>query len=72
MIGLYGVGGAVGTMVGGVLTDRWGRRPTLLTAQFGAAALMLPSVSRTRTGRSWHGAFLLGTSPRRHGRPSRR
>ncbi|MEV6298008.1 MFS transporter [Actinoplanes sp. NPDC051861] len=41
VLGLYGVGGAVGTMTGGVLADRWGRRPTMLTAQFGAAALML-------------------------------
>ena len=37
MIGLWGAGGAVGTMVGGVLADRWGRRPTLLTAHLGAA-----------------------------------
>lgn len=41
VLGAYGVGGAIGTMGGGVLTDRWGRRPTLLTAQFGAATLML-------------------------------
>jgi len=41
VIGLYGVGGAIGTTIGGVLADRWGRRPTMLTAQFGAAALML-------------------------------
>ena len=41
VIGLYGAGGAIGTMAGGVLADRWGRRPTMLTAQFGAAALML-------------------------------
>ncbi|GIF06101.1 MDR family MFS transporter [Actinoplanes siamensis] len=41
VIGLYGVGGAIGTMTGGVLTDRWGRRPTMLTSQFGTAALML-------------------------------
>ncbi len=41
VIGLYGVGGAIGTTVGGVLADRWGRRPTMLIAQFGAAALML-------------------------------
>ncbi|WP_328478750.1 MFS transporter [Actinoplanes sp. NBC_00393] len=41
ILGLYGVGGAIGTMTGGVLADRWGRRPTMLTAQFGAAALML-------------------------------
>ena len=41
VLGLYGVGGAIGTTTGGVLADRWGRRPTMLTAQFGAAALML-------------------------------
>jgi MFS family permease len=41
VLGAYGVGGAIGTLTGGVLTDRWGRRPTMLTAQFGAAALML-------------------------------
>ncbi|GAA2707977.1 MDR family MFS transporter [Actinoplanes palleronii] len=41
VLGLYGVGGAIGTMTGGVLADRWGRRPTMLVAQFGAAALML-------------------------------
>jgi MFS family permease len=41
VLGLYGVGGAIGTTTGGVLADRWGRRPTMLVAQFGAAALML-------------------------------
>jgi MFS family permease len=41
VIGLYGVGGAIGTTVGGVLADRWGRRPTMLVAQFGGAILML-------------------------------
>jgi MFS family permease len=41
VIGVYGAGAAIGTITGGVLADRWGRRPTLLTAQFGAAALML-------------------------------
>ncbi|MFC7528088.1 MDR family MFS transporter [Actinoplanes sp. GCM10030250] len=41
VLGLYGVGGAIGTMTGGVLADRWGRRPTMLIAQSGAAALML-------------------------------
>jgi MFS family permease len=41
ILGIYGVGGAIGTVGGGVLSDRWGRRPTMLTAQFGAAALML-------------------------------
>jgi MFS family permease len=41
VLGLYGAGGAAGTMIGGVLADRWGRRPTLLTAHVGAAAMML-------------------------------
>ncbi|MDI6099900.1 MFS transporter [Actinoplanes sp. NEAU-A12] len=41
ILGIYGVGGAIGAVGGGVLADRWGRRPTMLTAQFGAAALML-------------------------------
>ena len=41
MIGLYGAGGTVGTLTGGTLADRWGRRPTLLTAHIGAASMML-------------------------------
>lgn len=41
VLGLWGVGGAVGTTVGGMLADRWGRRPTLLTAHLGAASMML-------------------------------
>ncbi|MET8230935.1 MFS transporter [Micromonospora sp. NPDC005298] len=41
VLGLWGVGGAVGTTAGGTLADRWGRRPTLLTAHVGAAAMML-------------------------------
>jgi MFS family permease len=41
VIGLWGAGGAVGTMVGGVLADRWGRRPTLLTAHLGGAVAMI-------------------------------
>jgi MFS family permease len=34
---LYGLGGAGGAVLGGVLADRFGRRGTLLTAQLGAA-----------------------------------
>ncbi|MEU5563922.1 MDR family MFS transporter [Micromonospora musae] len=41
VIGLWGVGGAVGTTIGGTLADRWGRRPTLFTAQVGGAVMML-------------------------------
>ena len=41
VIGLWGAGGAVGTLVGGVLADRWGRKPTMLTALYGASAIML-------------------------------
>ncbi len=41
VIGLYGAGGALGTLVGGVLADRWGRRPTLLTAHLGAVVMMV-------------------------------
>ncbi|AVT30016.1 MFS transporter [Plantactinospora sp. BC1] len=41
VLGLWGAGGAVGTLTGGILADRWGRRPTLLTAHLGAAAMML-------------------------------
>ena len=28
VVGTYGVGGMVGTLLGGVLADRWGRRRT--------------------------------------------
>ena len=41
VLACYGVGGIAGTLTGGVLADRWGRRSTLLTAQLGSATLML-------------------------------
>jgi MFS family permease len=41
VIGLWGAGGAVGTLIGGVLADRWGRKPTFLTALYSSAAMML-------------------------------
>ncbi|MCW3812938.1 MFS transporter [Micromonospora sp. DR5-3] len=41
VVGAYGAGGAGGTLLGGVLADRWGRRATLLAAHLGAAALMV-------------------------------
>jgi MFS family permease len=60
VLGAYGVGGAIGTMTGGVLSDRWGRRPTLLTAQFGAAALMLTLGFAEGLWQLAAGALLLG------------
>ncbi|MCO8272577.1 MFS transporter [Actinoplanes sp. TRM 88003] len=60
VIGLYGVGGALGTTVGGVLADRWGRKPTMLTAQFGAAALMLALGLAESYGQILAATFLLG------------
>jgi MFS family permease len=61
VIGLWGAGGAVGTMAGGILADRWGRRPTLLTAHFGAAALMLALGFAQDFWTVAIGALLLGT-----------
>jgi MFS family permease len=60
VIGLYGVGGAIGTMSGGVLADRWGRRPTLLIGQFGAATLMMTLGLVHAYGQILGAAFLLG------------
>ncbi|NUT34828.1 MAG: MFS transporter [Hamadaea sp.] len=37
----YGIGGAGGSLLGGVLADTWGRRATMVTANGVAAALML-------------------------------
>jgi MFS family permease len=60
VIGLYGAGGAIGTMAGGVLADRWGRRPTMLTAQLGAATLMVCLGLAHDYGTIVGTAFLLG------------
>ncbi|WBC12660.1 MFS transporter [Micromonospora sp. WMMA1998] len=61
VIGLWGVGGAVGTTVGGTLTDRWGRRPTLLTAHLGAATMMVALGLARPLWAVAVGALLLGT-----------
>ncbi|MDR7280519.1 MFS transporter [Catenuloplanes atrovinosus] len=41
LIGAYGVGGAAGSLLSGVLTDRWGRRRTLITAYLAMVATMV-------------------------------
>ena len=41
MVGAYGIGGAAGVLLGGVLADRWGRRATLLAAHLAAVGLMV-------------------------------
>jgi len=40
VVGGYGIGGIAGVLLGGVLADRWGRRPTLLLAHFGAVVFL--------------------------------
>src|SRR4051812_23938502 len=40
VVGCYGIGGIGGVLLGGVLADRWGRRPTLLLAHFGAVVFL--------------------------------
>ncbi|WP_446217115.1 MDR family MFS transporter [Micromonospora sp. IBHARD004] len=61
VLGLWGVGGAVGTTVGGTLADRWGRRPTLLTAHLGAATMMIALGLARPLWAVALGALLLGT-----------
>ncbi|KUL29407.1 MFS transporter [Actinoplanes awajinensis] len=41
IVGTYGIGGVVGTLLGGVLTDRWGRRPTLLASHLACTAVLV-------------------------------
>ena len=40
IVGAYGIGGIGGTLLGGLLTDHWGRRSTLLWSHFATAALL--------------------------------
>jgi MFS family permease len=40
IVGTYGIGGILGTLLGGVLSDRWGRRNTLLGAHFLCSAVL--------------------------------
>ncbi|MGC9670146.1 MDR family MFS transporter [Planosporangium sp. 12N6] len=41
VVGLYGAGGAAGVTLGGYLADRWGRRPTVLSALGTSSVLMV-------------------------------
>ncbi|MEV1287089.1 MFS transporter [Micromonospora sp. NPDC049679] len=41
VVGAYGIGGAAGVLLGGVLADSWGRRATLLWSHAAAATLMV-------------------------------
>ena len=41
VVGTYGIGGVAGTLLGGVLTDRRGRRSTLLWSHFATAGLLV-------------------------------
>ncbi|MFG1889662.1 MFS transporter [Micromonospora sp. NPDC049051] len=41
VVGAYGLGGAAGVLLGGVLADRWGRRSTLIAAHVATAGLMV-------------------------------
>jgi MFS family permease len=40
VVGTYGLGGVLGTLLGGVLTDRLGRRATLLWSHFACVAVL--------------------------------
>ncbi|MEL6895432.1 MAG: MFS transporter [Planctomycetota bacterium] len=39
--GMIGVGGMIGSLIGGQLADTWGRRPVMLMALFGTAAFLI-------------------------------
>ncbi|WP_418957815.1 MDR family MFS transporter [Streptomyces tritici] len=38
VVALHGLGGVAGSPLGGLLTDRWGRRPTMITMHLAAAS----------------------------------
>ncbi|ROQ33397.1 putative MFS family arabinose efflux permease [Streptomyces sp. PanSC19] len=41
VVALHGLGGVAGSPLGGMLTDRWGRRPTMVSMHLAAAACAL-------------------------------
>jgi MFS family permease len=62
ILGGYGVGGVGGTLLGGVLTDRWGRRSTLLAAHFATAVLLVALAVTTELRMVAGLALLLGVA----------
>jgi MFS family permease len=55
VLGLFGGGMALGSLLGGVLADRWGRKPTLLTANILGA---LTAIALGLAGNSWFVAVM--------------
>jgi MFS family permease len=55
VLGLFGGGMALGSLLGGVLADRWGRKPTLLTANVLGA---LTAIGLGLAGNSWFVAVM--------------
>jgi MFS family permease len=60
VVALYGLGGAVASVVAGVLTDRLGRRPTMLVAQCSAAVSIAVLGFMERPGAIAALTFLVG------------
>jgi MFS family permease len=62
VIGVWGAGGAGGTLLGGVLADRWGRKKTLLLSYLSSATLMLAFSQAHQRYAILAGAIGLGTA----------
>ncbi|MGX6605138.1 MFS transporter [Micromonosporaceae bacterium Da 78-11] len=60
IVGTYGIGGVLGTLLGGVLTDHRGRRTTLLWSHFTCAAVLAGLAFSTHLGVIAGLCFLLG------------